>query len=44
MYKERMGWLNYYGFTQVNAIPNGLPTQFKNQLNTRHCLMLSIVK
>ena len=36
--------LNYYGFTQVNVIPGGLPTHLKNQLNTRHCLMFSIVK
>ena len=47
MCKVRMGWVvsvNYYGFTQVNAIPNRLPTHFKIQLNTRHCLMFSIVK
>ena len=36
--------LNYYGFTQVNVIPGGIPTHFKNQLNTRHCLMFLIVK
>ena len=36
--------LNYYGFTQVNVIPGGLPTHLINQLNTRHCLMFSIVK
>ena len=36
--------LNYYGFTQVNVIPGGLPTHFKNQLNTKYCLMFSIVK
>ena len=32
MCKVRMGWVvsvNYYGFTQVNAIPNRLSTHFK---------------
>ena len=46
MYKVmRVGWyvLNYYGFTQVNAISTGLPAHFKNQLNTMPRLMFSVV-
>ena len=51
-----MGWvvsvqllwihLSKYGLPTdfKNQFPNGLPTDFENQLNTRHCLMLSIVK
>ena len=52
MYKVRMGWvvsvqllwIHLSKSVMVNTIPNGLPTDYKNQLNTRHCLMFSTVK